>query len=296
MKGSSMFAAFWFVAAVVRGVAVPQNGGVSGADLQLGRKVYTEACQECHGPEGQGDGPKASELGIRPHGFAPGNFECRCTESGALPTDDDLTRVVTQGIPGTPMQAYEKTLSEVDRRAVIQYVKTLTPTFASVPPPRCINLPARPVSSTAWSVSEGKQIYRLLDCWLCHGKAGMGDGPASKDLRDEWGNPVRIDVTVLKQFKCGVESIDIYRTILTGMDGSPMPSYAKALLFDCEGTRDWSAYRGEFDASELNQLRDYLSRQPAAAAIRAMTPEARDSLVERRAWDLVHYLKSLVSY
>ncbi len=268
--------------------AVPQS-----ADLKLGKKVYAAACQECHGAQGNGDGPKTRELGLHPRKFTLGSFKCRCTESGALPTDEDLYRVVTRGMSGTAMQPHEKTLTEPERRAVVQYIKTMTPRFASEPTPQCIRL-GNPLPATEQSISEGKEIYRLLSCWKCHGKTGRGDGPAAAGLKDDWGNPIRAyNFTVLKRFKCGTDDSDIYRTMLTGMNGSPMPSYAAALLFAREDMTDMSSYRGTFEAGELKDLQDYLEHQPDKAAIRAMTFPARDELVDKRAWALVHYLKSL---
>jgi len=295
MRTANVFAAGCVLTALAGVIAAQQAQPDSEADLRLGKQVYARACLECHGSEGHGDGPKALRLGFHPRKLSLGSFKCRCTGSGDLPTDDDLYRVVTRGMSGTPMQPFEKSLSEAERRAVVRYLKTLTTRFASSPPPSCIRLAPSPILSTAQSISEGEQVYRVLECWKCHGKTGRGDGPVTAGLKDDWGNPIRAyDFTVMKRLKCGVEDIDIYRTLLTGMNGSPMPSYAKSFLFGREGTTDPSVYQSEFNAAELKELQDYLSRQPAAAAINAMAPEGRENLENRRAWSLVYYLKSLV--
>jgi mono/diheme cytochrome c family protein len=281
------------LAAIAGAAAGPSSGASESDDLELGKKVYTTACEECHGSEGHGDGPKARKLGFHPRRFNLGSFKCRCTESGALPTDEDLYRVVTRGMSGTPMQPHEKTLSEAERRAVVQYIKTLTPRFASEPPPQCVRL-SSPIPASGQSISEGRQIYRLLSCWKCHGKTGKGDGPASPGLKDDWGNPIRAyNFTVMKRFKCGTEDVDIYRTMLTGMNGSPMPSYAAALLFARESVSDMASFQAAFDAAELKELQDFVGHQPDEAAVKAMAAPVRDELVDKRAWSLVHYLKSL---
>ncbi len=296
MKPKEMIAAGCTLITLAGLILAQQPRPDSAIDLQLGKKVYVEACQECHGPEGHGDGPKARKLGFHPRNFTLGSFKCRCTASGALPSDEDLYRVVTRGMSGTPMQPHEKTLSEAERQAVVQYVKALTPRYSTGPPAPCVRLAASPFPSTTKSVSEGEQIYRVLDCWQCHGKTGKGDGPIAAGLKDDWGNPIRAyNFTVMKRLKCGFEDVDIYRTLLTGMNGSPMPSYAKALLFGREGTHDMSIYQKEFDTTELKELQDYLSRQPSAASIQAMAPDAREDLEDIRTWSLVHYLKSLVA-
>jgi mono/diheme cytochrome c family protein len=258
-----------------------------------GRKVYNDACLECHGPTGRGDGPKARKLGFRPRDLTLGAFKCRCTASGQLPTDEDLFRVVSRGMLGTPMLAHEKTLSAQDRQAVVQYIKTLTPRFSSEPAPQCVTIPDAPLR-TEQSVFEGRQIYRILNCWKCHGKSGKGDGPASRDLKDDWGQPIRAyNFTVSNRLKCGGDDLDLYRVLHTGMNGSPMPSFDAAFAFARESVV-LDSLEGSFTSVELQELSSYLSGQPDAAAVKGLSPAARRTLVDRRTWALVHYLRSLL--
>ena len=42
-------------------------------------------------------------LRLFPRDLSLASFKCRCTPSGALPTDQNLLRTLTQGMPGTPM-------------------------------------------------------------------------------------------------------------------------------------------------------------------------------------------------
>ena len=58
---------------------------------------------------------------------------------------------------------------------------------------------------------------------------------------------------------------------------------------------DVNSYQGVLSAAELKELQNYLSLQPDAPAIKAMAQQARDDLADKRAWALVHYLKSLVA-
>ena len=39
-----------------------------------------------------------------------------------------------------------------------------------------------PLAEDAKSISTGSKIYQQL-CWTCHGKTGLGDGPAARSLR-----------------------------------------------------------------------------------------------------------------
>lgn len=37
---------------------------------------------------------------------------------------------------------------------------------------------------------EGKKLYKLMECWECHGYEGKGDGPTSNKLKDDKGNKI----------------------------------------------------------------------------------------------------------
>ncbi len=227
-------------------------------EAQQGKKVYEATCAKCHGASGRGDGPEAKKLGFKPRDFTLGAFKCRSTPTGEPPTDDDLLRSVTHGLPGTPMKP-NSDLPEADRRAVVQFVKTLSPKAFATAAKATLAVPAPP-SSMADLVAEGKQLYDTMQCEKCHGKGGRGDGPAAATLKDDWGNPIRAyNFVAIKQFKCGNDDRDLFRTLQTGMTGSPMPSFADALAF------------------ETGQ----------------MSPDQRKQTVDRRTWALVAFIRSL---
>ncbi len=276
------------------GVAQSRDA-IPGSAPEQGRKIYTAICEECHGPKGRGDGPKARKMGFRPRDFSLGSFKCRCTASGDLPTDEDLIRSVSRGMPGTPMQAHDKNLSSQEIHAVIQYIKTLSPRFEKENPSPCISIPGSTAPSER-SVAEGRQIYRLLQCWKCHGKSGRGDGPAAAELKDDWGQPIKAyNFTVMKKFKCGMEDRDLYRTLQTGMNGSPMPSYAATFLFVRENLSDISILENYFGAREAQELSEYMRQQPDSAALNSMPEPDKRTLIDRRIWALIHYLRSLLA-
>ena len=94
------------------------------ADLAArGRKVYAEQCSVCHGPEGRGDGTAAYFLQPRPRDFVSDGFRFVSTPHG--PTDADLFRTVTRGMPGSAMPPWEH-LPTDDRWAVVAEVRRLT--------------------------------------------------------------------------------------------------------------------------------------------------------------------------
>ena len=195
------------------------------ADLERGAELYASKCASCHGKSGGGDGPTARHLQPKPTDFSSGHFKIRSTAQGAAPTDHDLYRTLTFGVPGTAMIAWSG-LSVEDRWQLVHYVKHLASISGEAAP---IELP-EPTPVTAEAVQEGKRLYSLLGCVQCHGTDGFGDGPAAKTLVDYADRPIYPrDLTRSQQFKGGAGSRDIYRTLHTGLDGTPMPSYAEVL-------------------------------------------------------------------
>ena len=69
-----------------------------------------------------------------------------------------------------------------------------------------------------------------MRCFLCHGKEGRGDGPITNTLRLEWGLRFRPrNLTQGWTFNGGSSPRDIYRTVSTGLTGTPMGSYGDYL-------------------------------------------------------------------
>ena len=66
-------------------------------------------------------------------------------------------------------------------------------------------------------------------CNQCHGLGGKGDGASAKELKDDSGEPISPTDLTLTPFKSGPEPQDLFRTISTGFNGTPMPSYADSL-------------------------------------------------------------------
>jgi len=119
-------------------------------------------------------------------------------------------------------------LSEKERWAVTEYLKTFSKRFRTEKPLDAIPTPPQP-SSSHDLVTLGKTIYTESGCNQCHGAEGKGDGPPANELKDELGNPIVPTDLTLKPFKSGPAPEDVYRTISTGLNGTPMPSYSAAL-------------------------------------------------------------------
>lgn len=86
-------------------------------DLAQGAALYEQRCAACHGSTGKGDGPVGVRLSPPPVNFTA---LARADERSAL----SLYEVITQGVQGTPMVSYDKTLSAASRWDLAYYVGT----------------------------------------------------------------------------------------------------------------------------------------------------------------------------
>jgi cytochrome c oxidase cbb3-type subunit 2 len=193
-------------------------GALAGeSEVAKGREVYTQSCAICHGADGDGAGEAAARFATKPRDFRKGAYEFRSTGSGSLPTDDDLIRSIVRGLPGTAMVPQDH-LSADEVRAVVAYIKSLSAKFAERPAPKPLVLPAEVPLADA-PIERGKEMYVEAGCGTCHGDEGRGDGSSAKSLSMPPAN------LTLRPFKNGSTAKDILRTLVTGLDGTPMPSY-----------------------------------------------------------------------
>lgn len=196
------------------------------AQPDRGKVIYDGKCVECHGTTGRGDGPAAPFLTPRPRDFTSGKYKIRSTESGTVPTDEDLMQSVRQGLYGTAMTGWDRILPDEDIRAVVGYIKTLSPVFSSSPKPVVLK-PGTP--SSPESIARGQTVYDKLQCAKCHGTDGRGAGAVTTDFKDDLGAPLpAADLTQPWTFHGGATSRDIFLRFRTGMTGTPMPSFADA--------------------------------------------------------------------
>ncbi len=196
-------------------------------DVKLGERIYQENCAACHGEGGNGKGSSAGTLKTKPRDFTAGIYKFRSTPSGSLPLDEDILRTISKGVRGTSMLA-QLHLSQEERRAVVQYLKTFSPRFKKQKPGQSVSIPSRPREDKEL-IAMGETLYKDAGCVSCHGSNGKGDGSSAEGLKDFWGFPILPADLTLKPFKSGPNQEDLYRTLSTGLDGTPMPSYADSL-------------------------------------------------------------------
>jgi mono/diheme cytochrome c family protein len=199
------------------------------AQRESGRKLYVKYCSQCHGEKGDGEGYAAPHLRPKPRNFTTGKFKIRTTPNGALPTHQDLVNIIKRGMPYTSMPAWPN-FSEQELSDLAYFITTFSPDFSNPQnAPKPISLPSAP-RATKESAELGKKLYEETGCGRCHGTLGRGDGPSAPTLMDDWGHPIRAaDLAQTWTFRGGSSRQDIFRTMSTGLNGTPMPSFADAL-------------------------------------------------------------------
>jgi len=197
-------------------------------DIEMGRMIYSMSCIHCHGSKGRGDGAASIFIGPhshpRPNDFTRGVFKFRSTESGQLPMLTDLMKTIREGIPGY-MPSFrnlgEERIKQVALYIGERFIGEKLSTETTIEYVEHVG----PYTYTVESVRRGKELYRRLKCDECHGEDGKG---ARSGLQDERGLMIRpVDLTRQETFGNGISHEDIYRTIMTGLDGTPMPGYSE---------------------------------------------------------------------
>jgi DMSO reductase family type II enzyme heme b subunit len=199
-----------------------------GTDAQraAGKENYQKYCAQCHGTEGDGDGIATPFFDPPPRDFTSATYKIRSTESGELPTDADLKNIILEGMPYTGMPGWPQ-FDDEELMELVFYIKTFAEDFADPDAiMAALEIPEAPPFSLE-SAESGKSVYEENKCMECHGLYGRSDGEKATTLTTDEGDAIRpADLTKRWTFRGGSTREDIYRTFTTGMDGTPMPSYA----------------------------------------------------------------------
>ncbi len=230
--GSLRLGALFVVSVSVSGVAAAAAG-----DVARGKEIYGVVCEQCHGPNGDGEGPAAEFMLPRPRVFLDSPvFKIRTTSSDSLPTDQDIFDGITRGVPGTPMPDF-RDIPEQGRWDLVAYIKSLAEDFQdpdeiedTVPLPELVKPPPQP-AATPESIAAGRKVYEMAQCAKCHGELGRGNGASFAELKDSWdATPILpANIRNAETYRGGATPFDLFRTLTTGMRGTPMPEYRDAM-------------------------------------------------------------------
>jgi mono/diheme cytochrome c family protein len=200
----------------------------SASVLDLGRTAYAKECVACHGDLGDGEGQAAYLLYPRPRDFTRGEYRLVSTWD-RIPTDEDLFRTISRGMPGSAMPSWSH-LPEETRWGLVHYIKTFsthsleiqeayTPTKPFEEGRGLLSIPPEPPYDRA-AASRARELYRQ-SCAACHGETARGDG--RQDQIDSKGRPTRPRDLTAGIFKGSPSPEHVYRRIVAGLPGSPMP-------------------------------------------------------------------------
>jgi len=213
--------------------------------LARGRELYGLYCLACHGDKGGGDGRAARYLYPRPRNFGAGAFRIVST-ANAVPSNADLLRVITRGMPGSAMFPFAH-LSDEDREALVAQVRSLIQTLTEERLRQAANdrgetdpdwvserlerltrvgetldVPSEWPEPDADSLARGSALFRE-QCATCHGLTGNGD--VVQVMRNDDGMVARARDFTRGLFKSGRDPRQLYARTVLGMPGSPMPAY-----------------------------------------------------------------------
>ncbi len=229
---------------------------VQPARLEPGRIVYELNCAGCHGATGGGDGPAARFLHPRPRNYRKAIYKFTSTDSGQRPLRSDFFRTVTRGLAGSSMPGF-RLLPEESRHDVVEYVRYLSmrgeferlfldftyedeeipdaTELAEIVYGRWDPLLLREIFPNATepaydeaSVARGAELFvdkGVTNCVSCHGPRGAGDGINAGEYEDDWGYPIRPRDLTTGVFRAGSAPSDLWRSIATGIGGTPMGAF-----------------------------------------------------------------------
>ncbi len=191
------------------------------AEEEAGRLVYNKFCVGCHGVNGDGKSQAAEFFRDKPPNFHTAVFRWKSTPEGTLPTDEDLLHVLNWGIPQTPMPSF-KLVPEVQKRAVIAYLKTFSDRWEKEQPGQSVyrDIKRPNYYGTTDSIERGKKLYATYGCVGCHGEKADGNSEYAKTA------PVPPTDLTYPVRSAGPKPEDTFRVLTVGLEGSGMPSFA----------------------------------------------------------------------
>jgi cytochrome c oxidase cbb3-type subunit III len=250
---------------LVAGAQSEKPAGAQSPQTTAGEEIFATHCSGCHGLDGRG--------GER----APNIVQDRAVQRL---TDDDLERIIRQGIIGTGMPAF-RSLGDSGIRSVVAYLRTLQGTG------KVSELPGDP--------EHGKRLFfEKAGCSACHMMSGVGGFIGSdlsgfahthsvEEIRSAIVKPnpngdrqaLMALATTLKgeKYKGRVRNEDNFSVQLQTLDGA-FHFLAKSSLENLEYTSQPimpSDYESSLSVDELNDILSYLMKTAGPSKLEKST-------------------------
>ena len=229
---------------------------VSADVLNLGKTTYIEYCIQCHGPKGDGKGPSHKGMIPPPRNLKQGLYKFGDVVAGELPSDEYFKKIIKKGLNGSAMLPWD--IEEPRLDAVVQYIKTFAPEVWEAKEGELGKkiVPTKDPYTMArkdFAIQKGKEVYHAVaQCYTCHrayeSKANInkylvkynGEGEELDDeiytLKGQESEyeykilPPDFTFHPLRSIYGNVE--DIYVRLVSGINGSGMPSWQETLEDD----------------------------------------------------------------
>lgn len=291
------------------------------------RGLYRKHCGHCHGTSGDGAGPTAAFLVPYPRDYRQGVFKFKSTERAARPSNEDLRRILVEGINDTAMPSFASLLAPDEMDAIIEYVKYLAIRGEAesamkdrlfgdrkeMKPSRSelIKVAVKPVidvwkeadsqvikpvegykpdaDKTAW-LKAGADLFAgdKAKCFSCHGTTGLGDGrKKSEPLYDIWNKDKAKTVADLKAAREKGEAKEVAKL--------ESQTHSWNLPVQDQMPRNLRVGKYRFGRSPLDLYRRIYAgingtEMPGGGP---PTPGAKATLTEKEIWQLVDYVLAL---
>lgn len=99
-------------------------------DVAAGSALFETNCQECHGVNGDGNGPAAEAFVLKPRDFAMAAFKFDTDADWERGTDADLGNVIRHGTGaygGSPLMPARGDLADGEIKDLIAFIRSLEP-------------------------------------------------------------------------------------------------------------------------------------------------------------------------
>lgn len=194
--------------------------------------MYQKRCSQCHGAEGEGDGPAADYMYPRPRDFSMALFKYKTTDADSeFPSDDDFRKTIRDGLAGTAMPGWGSILSDAEIDALIFKIKQFGYWEEEEIEAADIDLGTMPEATEA-VLASGAVLFDKT-CAECHGPEGRGNILSGKRLADDASDRIwPRNLTRPETWRFTTSVTDVYERLSTGIPSTPTPEHATTMTIE----------------------------------------------------------------